>query len=135
MKGIPDTLFEAQMNISKMDKLKTYQLRRQSFELLKTTYWGKIYGIVYLLIGFTSIFLYVFLFDLGIIFSIILGIVTWFVVAWICDSILVRTMRIDKQLRWMFETQEGIVELKNKGLSDEEINKLKVDLSSLIKNN
>ncbi len=119
----------------KMEALRMRALERQSLELLKTSKWGRIYAIIYLLIGFSSIFLYSMIFRFNIIFSISLGILTWFVVAFIVDKILIKTQRIDKQLDWLFETPEGLAELKRKGITDEQIGKLKSDIrnSSLYK--
>ena len=101
----------------KMEALRMRALERQSLELLKTSKWGRIYAIIYLLIGFSSIFLYSMIFRFNIIFSISLGILTWFVVAFIVDKILIKTQRIDKQLDWLFETPEGLAELKRKGIT------------------
>jgi uncharacterized membrane protein (DUF485 family) len=112
----------------KIEKLKIAALERQSLELLKTTRWGRIYAIIYLLIGFSSIFLYAMIFKFNVIFSIFLGILTWFVIAFIVDKILIKTQRIDKQLDWLFETPEGLAELKRKGITDEQIEELKSDI-------
>ena len=60
----------------KMEKLRMRAIVRQSLELLKTTRWGRIYAIIYLLIGFSSIFLYAMIFRFNVIFSIFLGILT-----------------------------------------------------------
>ena len=112
----------------KMEKLRIWALERQSLELLKTTRWGRIYAISYLLIGFSSIFLYTMIFRFNVIFSIFLGILTWFAIAFIGDKILIKTQRIDKQLNWLLETPEGLAELKRKGMTDEQIEKLKSDI-------
>ena len=50
----------------------------------------------------------------NIIFSIFLGVITWFAVAFIVDKILIKTQRVDKQLNWLFETPEGLAKLKKK---------------------
>ena len=112
----------------KMEKLRICALERQSLELLKTTRWGRIYAIIYLLIGFSSIFLYAMILRFNVISSIFLGILTWFFVAFIGDKILIRTQRIDKQLNWLLKTPEGLAELKRKGMTDEQIGKLKSDI-------
>ncbi len=114
----------------KMEKLRIWALERQSLELLKTTRWGRISAIIYLLIGFSSIFLYAMIFKFNVIFSIFLGILTWFIVAFIVDKILIKTQRIDKQLNWLLETPEGLTELKRKGMTDEQIEKLKSDIKN-----
>ena len=111
----------------KMEKLRIRALEKQSLELLKTTRWGRIYAMIYLFIGLSIIFLYVMIFKFNVILSIFLGILTWFVVAFIGDTVLIRTQRVDKQLNWLFETPQGRAELKRKGMTDEQIEKLKAD--------
>ena len=112
----------------KMEKLRIHALERQSLELLKMTRWGRIYATIYLLIGLSSIFLYATTFRLNVILSIFLGILTWFIVAFIGDTVLIRTQRVDKQLNWLLETPEGRAELKRKGMTDDQIEKLKSDI-------
>jgi hypothetical protein len=112
----------------KIEKLRIHALERQSLELLKTTRWGRIYAMTYLFIGLSSIFLYTTIFRLNVILSIFLGIFTWFVVAFIGDVVLIRTQRVDKQLNWLLKTPEGRAELKRKGMTDEQIEKLKSDI-------
>lgn len=116
----------------KIEKLKIRGLERQTLELLKTTRWGRIYAAIYLLVGIGSIFVYAMVFGLNVIFSILLGIVTWFVLAFIVDSILVKTQRIDKQLNWMLKTPEGLAELKKRGITDEQIEKLRMELNEYL---
>lgn len=114
----------------KMEKLRISALERQTLELLKNTRWGRIYAIIYFLIGVGSIFLYAIIFKFSVIFSIFLGILTWFMVAFIIDKILIKTQRVDKQLNWLIETPEGLAELKKKGMTDEQIEKLKSDIKN-----
>lgn len=109
----------------KMEKLRILGLERQTLELLKNTRWGRIYAIIYFFIGVGSIFLYAMIFKLNVILSIFLGLLTWFVVAFIIDKILIKTKRIDKQLDWLLKTPEGLAELKRKGIRDEQIEKLR----------
>ena len=114
----------------KMEKLRISALERQTLELLKNTRWGRIYAIIYFLIGVGSIFLYAIIFKFSVIFSVFLGIFTWFMVAFIVDKILIKTQRVDKQLNWLLETPEGLAELKKKGMTDEQIEKLKSDIKN-----
>lgn len=104
----------------KIKKLKVRGLERQTLELLKTTRWGRIYAAVYLLVGIASIFVYAMVLELNIIFSILLGIATWFVLAFMVDTILIKTQRVDKQLSWMLKTPEGLAELKRRGVPNSE---------------
>jgi len=114
----------------KMEKLRISALERQTLELLKNTRWGRIYAIIYFLIGIGSIFLYAIIFKFSVVFSVFLGILTWFMVAFIVDKILIKTQRVDKQLNWLLETPEGLAELKKKGMTDEQIEKLKSDIKN-----
>lgn len=114
----------------KMEKLRITALERQTLEILKSTHWGRIYGILYFLIGVGSIFFYSIIFKINIIPSVFLGVITWFIVSFIVDKILIKTQRIDKQLDWLFETPEGLSELKKRGITDEQIEKLKSDIEN-----
>lgn len=114
----------------KMEELRVSGLERQTIELLKNTRWGRIYAIIYLLIGVGSIFLYAMVLKFNVIFSIFLGILTWFVVAFIIDKILIKTQRIDRQLDWLLKTPEGLAELREKGITDKQIEKLKSDVEN-----
>lgn len=111
-----------------LENLRVSALERQSLEVLKNSRWGRIYAVIYFLIGVGSIFLYAIIFNLNVVLSIFFGILTWFIVAFIIDKILIKTQRIDKQLNWILETSEGIAELKRKGMTDEQIGKLKSDV-------
>lgn len=73
-----------------MEKLRTMGLERQTLEFLKTTYWGKIYAWIYLFLGIISLFIYILVFDLGVFLSIVLGIITWLVISFTSDKILVK---------------------------------------------
>ena len=117
--------FERQMN-----SLRKAGLRKQSLMWLKSSRWGKVYSKMYLLIGFISIFMYKYILELNVIASIVLGVITWLVVSWIMNSILIRRYRIDKQLKWLLETPEGLAELKKSGSTDEEIEKLRQEVKN-----
>jgi len=118
----------------KMEELRKMGLERQTLELLKNTRWGRIYAIIYFLIGIGGIFLYAIVFKLNTIFSIFLGIITWFVVTFVIDKILIKTQRIDKQLDWLLKTPEGLAKLKKRGITDEQIEKLKKDFEEALEN-
>ena len=114
----------------RMEKLRIKGLERQTLELLKSTRWGRIYAAIYFIIGLTSIFLYSIFFKFNLVFSIFLGLLTWFIVAVIADRILIKTQRIDKQLDWLLNTPEGLTELKGSGMTDEQIKELKENVES-----
>lgn len=113
-----------------LNRLRKHESRRQAIELLKTTHWGRIYAIIYLLIGIGSIFVYSLVFKFNIAFSIFLGIITWFATSFIVDTILIKTFPIEKQMDWLLKTPEGLAELKKKGITDEQVEKLKEDANN-----
>ncbi len=114
----------------KVEALRVLGIERQTLELLKNTHWGQVYVVIYFFIGVGSVFLYTVLFKFNVILSIFLGIITWFVVTFIVDKILIKTQRIDKQLDWLLKTPKGLAELKRKGMTDEQIEKLKSDIKN-----
>ncbi len=109
----------------KVERLRVRGLERQTLELLKTTRWGQVYAAIYLLIGIASIFLCIFILHFNVLPSAFLGIVTWFIVSFIADTILIKTQRIDKQLDWLLRTPKGLAELKRRGMTNEQIGKLR----------
>lgn len=113
-----------------MEKLRRRALERQSRELLKTTRWGRIYGVAYLFIGVCSVSVYIFVFKFHTVSSILLGLITWFVLSFAVDTILVKTQRIDKQLDWLLKTPQGLAELKRKGITEEQIEEMKKNIEN-----
>jgi ABC-type bacteriocin/lantibiotic exporter with double-glycine peptidase domain len=75
------------------------EIKRTSHNLFSQSTIGKITPIIYLIIAIGSIFLYNRYFHLSIIISIILGIVTWFVVTYIFDKLLIKILGIEKAVR------------------------------------
>ena len=114
----------------KMEGLRKLALERISAGVLKKSPTGKFLAIIYFLVGLGSIFLYWLIFNLNIIVSIILGIITWFGITFIVDKIFIKSFRIDKQLDWLLKTPEGLAEMKKKGITDEQIEQLKKDVEN-----
>ena len=113
-----------------MEDLRIKSLERRSFGLLKTTPLGRIYGVVYFIIGIVSIFIYNLIFNLHILISVLLGIITWFVLSFIVDSILIKRARIDEQLNFLLKTPEGLARLKKQGFTDEKIEEMKKEFEA-----
>jgi low affinity Fe/Cu permease len=114
--------------VKEIEALRKRALERQSLELLKKSHWGRIYAIAYLLIGVGSIFVYSLILNFAIVTSVMLGIVTWFIVSFVADTILIKTQRIDKQLDWLLNTSEGQKEMKISGMTEEQIRELKSEV-------
>lgn len=113
-----------------MEKLRVLGLERMTLNLLHKTTKGRILEFIIIFIGIISIFLYAKILNLNVIFSIFLGFITWFVVGFIIDKTIIKFYRIDKQLDWLLKNPEGLRELKKKGITDEQIEKLKMDIEN-----
>ena len=79
--------------------LREMELRRTSRELFNKSAVGKATSIIYLLIALVSIFVYWKFFEVNIFLSILLGIITWFVVTYIFDKTLIRLSGVEKIVR------------------------------------
>ena len=76
--------------------LREMELRRTSRELFNKSAVGKATSIIYLLIALVSIFVYWKFFEVNIFLSILLGVITWFVVTYIFDKILIKLSGVEK---------------------------------------
>lgn len=81
------------------------ELRRTVRELFNKSAVGKATSIIYLIIALISIFVYWKLFEVNIILSIFYGIITWFVVTYIFDKILIKLLGVEKIVRKMNDEQ------------------------------
>ena len=79
--------------------LREMKLRRTSRELFNKSAVGKATSIIYLLIALVSIFVYWKFFEVNIFLSILLGIITWFVVTYIFDKTLIKLSGVEKIVR------------------------------------
>ena len=79
--------------------LREIELRRTSRELFNKSAVGKATSIIYLLIALVSIFVYWKFFEVNIFLSILLGIITWFVVTYIFDKTLIKLSGVEKIVR------------------------------------
>jgi len=79
--------------------LREMELRRTSRELFNKSAVGKATSIIYLLIALVSIFVYWKFFEVNIFLSILLGIITWFVVTYIFDKTLIKLSGVEKIVR------------------------------------
>jgi hypothetical protein len=101
-----------------MEKVREHELKKTAHKIFNQSTIGKISSVIYLIIAIASIFLYWKTFKLNVLFSILLGIVTWFVVTYIFDRILIKLSGIEKILTQVNkeETQASLEELKKAGV-------------------
>lgn len=111
-----------------MEKMRVAGLENISRDLLKTTPRGKIILRVYLLIGIGNFFLCAFVFNKNIWLSILFALITWIVVKYIGNKIVMKFYRIDKQYDWLLNTPDGLDEMKKKGMTDGQIAELRKEV-------
>jgi len=81
--------------------LREMELRRTTRELFNKSSVGKATTIIYFIIALGSIFVYWKFFGVNIFLSILYGIITWFVVTYIFDKILVTLSGVEHMVRKM----------------------------------
>lgn len=81
------------------------ELRRTIRELFNKSAVGKAMSIIYLIIALVSVFVYWKFFEVNILLSILYGIITWFVVTYIFDKILIKLSGVEKIVRKMNDEQ------------------------------
>ena len=113
-----------------IEKLRILGLDKITLKLFHKTTTGRILEFIIIFTGIGGAFLYAKILDVGVIISIILGFLTWFIVGLVIDKVVIKIYRIDKQLDWLLETPEGIRELKSKGITDKQIEKLKEEVEN-----
>jgi hypothetical protein len=111
--------------------LREYELKRTARNLFYKSTFGKASSVIYLIIALCSSFVYCKYFNINIFLSIIFGIITWFVIVYILDKILIKFSGVEQILTKM--NDEGIessgkkleVALKEKGASIDDLFKKK----------
>ena len=81
--------------------LREMELRRTSRELFNKSPIGKATTIIYFVVALGSFFVYWKFFEINIFLSILFGIITWFIVTYIFDKILVKLSGVEKIVRKM----------------------------------
>ena len=96
--------------------LREIELKRTSRELFNKSAVGKAMSIIYLVIALISTFVCWKFFGVNIFLSIIFGIITWFVVTYIFDRILIKLSGVEKMIKKLNdeEIEAAGRDLKNK---------------------
>lgn len=79
--------------------LREMELRTTSRELFNRSSVGKATTIIYFVVALGSIFVYWKFFEVNIFISILYGIITWFVITYIFDKILIKLSGMEKIVR------------------------------------
>jgi len=103
--------------------LREMELKRTARNLFNKSAVGRSTSIIYLVVALISIFVYWKFFEINFFLSILFGIITWFVVTYIFDKILIKLSGVEKVLTKMndeeIEASSKKLEetLKEKGVS------------------
>lgn len=81
--------------------LREMELKRTSRELFNKSSAGKATTIIYFIVAIGSIFVYWKFFEVNIFLSILYGIITWFIVTYIFDKILIKLSGVENIVRKM----------------------------------
>jgi len=78
--------------------LRAHELKKVAHNLFNKSALGKATSLIYLIIALSSIFVYRRFFDINIFFSILLGIMTWFIVTYVLDKTLIKLSGVERIL-------------------------------------
>ncbi len=106
--------------------LREMELRRTTRELFNKSAVGKATSVIYLIIALVSIFVYWKFFEVNIFLSILFGIITWFVITYIFDKILIKLSGVEKVIRKMNDEE---IEKSGKDLEE----KTSISIDKLLK--
>ena len=110
-----------------MENIRRKTLENETNLLFHKTNKGRFVELIVILSGVGGVFLYHSL-GLNVIFSIILGFITYVIVGAIFDKIIGKVFRIDKQIDWLQNSPGGRKFLAEKGYTKEDIDNLGKDL-------
>ena len=75
------------------------ELKRTSRELFNRSPVGKVTTIIYFIVAIGSIFVYWEFFEVNIFLSLLYGIITWFVITYIFDKILIKLSGVEVMVK------------------------------------
>lgn len=110
-----------------MENIRRKTLENETNLLFHKTNKGRFVELVVILSGIGGVFLYHH-WGVNIIFSLILGFITYLVIGVIFDKIVGKFFRIDKQLDWLQNNPEGQKLAEEKGASKEQLDEIKKEL-------
>ncbi len=95
--------------------LREHELKKTAHYLFSKSSVGKTSSIIYLIIALCSVFVYWKLIEINIFLSIIIGVITWLVVTYVFDKILIKIMGIEQMVRKINDEE---IETSGKELED-----------------
>ena len=109
-------------------KIRREALENQTNQIFHKTTKGRIVEAIIIISGIGSVFIYRNL-EINIIFSMILGFITYIVIGAIFDKMIGKFFRIDKQLDWLQNTPEGLKELDKNGIKKERLDEIRKEIN------
>ena len=79
--------------------LREMELKRTSRNIYNQSSFGKATSVVYLIVALGSIFVYWKFFEVNIFLSFLYGIITWFVITYIFDKILIKLSGVEEVVK------------------------------------
>lgn len=79
--------------------LREIELKRASRNLYNQSSFGKATSVIYLIVALVSIIVYWKFFEVNIFLSILYGLITWFVITYIFDKVLIKLLGVEKAVR------------------------------------
>jgi len=79
--------------------LREMELKRTTRELFNKSPVGKATTIIYFIVAIVSIFVYWRFFEVNIFLSLICGIITWFVITYIFDKVLIKISGVETMVK------------------------------------
>lgn len=110
-----------------MKKIRRETLENQTNQIFHKTAKGRIVEAIIIISGIGSVFIYRNL-EINIVFSLILGFITYIVIGTIFDKVIGKFFRIDKQLDWLQNTPEGLKELDKNGIKKERLDEIRKEI-------
>ncbi len=101
-----------------LEFIRERELNKTKHKLLDQSSIGKTSSIIYFFIAISSIFVYWKFYRLGIIFSLFLALITWFVITYIFDKLLIKILGIDRAVNEASkkDIDESLEKLKGHGM-------------------
>ena len=110
-----------------MKKIRKETLENQTNQIFHKTTKGRIVEAIIIISGIGSVFIYRNI-EINIVFSLILGFITYIIIGTIADKIIGKFFRIDKQLDWLQNTPEGLKELDKNGIKKERLDEIRKEI-------
>lgn len=101
-----------------LEMVRKHELKRQANLILQKSTIGKIASIAYFILAVVSIVIYWKLANISFIVSLFLGVITWFVLTYIFDKLIIKLSGLDKAIQEASDKdiQDSKDALRNSGI-------------------